>query len=260
MPYPVAAVRGKNFGTPWTPTALGSALVLWLKADVGLYQERTGASATTPAAVDGDPVGSWLDQSDNGFHFTAPSDSARPTLKLAIQNGRAVIRGDRTDDTLTRAWTAQVNAGYALAVMARRRAIADAYEPLVRMTPDNTLALQREGSGDGTAPSKLEAFASTGTLYSATPATNPDTDFHSYLALYDGAALSIYKDGAVWGGPIAVVGTLNSSASGQTMRLWNEGSINWGDYDIGEVILTTTGTAAAVANLSSYLRSRWGTP
>lgn len=41
------------------------------------FQERTGASATTPAGAD-DPVGTILDLSGNGNHRTAPSDAARP--------------------------------------------------------------------------------------------------------------------------------------------------------------------------------------
>lgn len=47
-----------------------------------VFQERTGASATTPSTV-GDPVGTILDQSGNGTHWTAPADNQRPTLETS---------------------------------------------------------------------------------------------------------------------------------------------------------------------------------
>lgn len=45
-----------------------------------LFQERTGASATTAAGV-GDPAGTMLDKSGNGYHLVAPSDGARWTVR-----------------------------------------------------------------------------------------------------------------------------------------------------------------------------------
>ena len=64
----------------WTPP-LVEGLTVWLDpSDIStLFQERTGASASTPATL-GDPVGTVLDKSGNGNHATAPSDGARPTL------------------------------------------------------------------------------------------------------------------------------------------------------------------------------------
>ena len=71
----------------WRPP-LVAGLGLWLdpRDPSTLFQERTGASASTPAQV-GDPVGTILDKSGNGNHATAPSDGARPTLtKDALGN------------------------------------------------------------------------------------------------------------------------------------------------------------------------------
>lgn len=83
----------------FAPTDI-SGLNFWLKADAGLYQERTGASATTPASADSDPVGTWLDQSGQANHVVASANSKRPTLKLSVQNGRSVVRFDGVDDCL----------------------------------------------------------------------------------------------------------------------------------------------------------------
>jgi lysophospholipase L1-like esterase len=67
-------------GGAFSPLAISP--FLWLDpSDLStLFQERTGASATTPSVVDG-PVGSMHDKSANGIWLTAPSDSARPTLR-----------------------------------------------------------------------------------------------------------------------------------------------------------------------------------
>lgn len=45
-----------------------------------MFVERTGASATTPASVDG-PVGSWRNKGVIGGWATAPADDRRPTLR-----------------------------------------------------------------------------------------------------------------------------------------------------------------------------------
>jgi hypothetical protein len=57
---------------------------LWLDpSDLStLFQERTGASATTPAGVD-DPVGSMFDKGSAAVWWVAPSDAARPILRSA---------------------------------------------------------------------------------------------------------------------------------------------------------------------------------
>jgi hypothetical protein len=50
-----------------------------------VFQERTGAAATTPSTVGG-VVGTLRDLSGRGNHATAPSDAARPLLMVDDQN------------------------------------------------------------------------------------------------------------------------------------------------------------------------------
>ena len=78
------------------------APALWLDASdqSTMYQERTGASATTLVSSDADPVGTWRDKSGNARHVTAPSDAARPTYKVGIQNGKSSVRNDGVDDSM----------------------------------------------------------------------------------------------------------------------------------------------------------------
>jgi hypothetical protein len=65
---------------PWSPLDLPNT-VIWLDpSDLStMWQETTGASATTPTQVDG-VVGTIKDKA-GGFYLTAPSDAARPVLR-----------------------------------------------------------------------------------------------------------------------------------------------------------------------------------
>jgi hypothetical protein len=62
---------------PWTPAALGAALLAWYDASDAstLFQD---AARTTPASV-GDPVGGWADKSGNGNHCSQANASFRPS-------------------------------------------------------------------------------------------------------------------------------------------------------------------------------------
>jgi hypothetical protein len=82
-----------------TGAVMMTGLQLWLDASDAdtLFQDSAG---TTPATADNDPVGYWADKSGNGNHATQATTSAKPALKLAIQNGRNVVRFT-TDDVLT---------------------------------------------------------------------------------------------------------------------------------------------------------------
>ncbi len=85
-------------GSSLSPDQVTTAtLKYWLKADAGTFQSSGGSAAT----ADGDPVGEWQDQSGNAFHVTETTN--KPTLRLAIQNGRSVIRFDGSNDKLIRA-------------------------------------------------------------------------------------------------------------------------------------------------------------
>lgn len=98
MPYPVAAARGRApLSSAFSPLSLSP--VAWYDfSDLSaLFQD---AARTTPAVDDGDPVGGVTDKSGSGNHLSQATSSKRPVLKLAVQNGRAVLRFDGVDDFL----------------------------------------------------------------------------------------------------------------------------------------------------------------
>jgi len=77
-----------------------SSLALWLDAGFGLFRERTGASATTPASSNGDPVGTWRDRRGS-INGVSPSDASRAVVRPTGVNGRPAVQFDGVNDVLS---------------------------------------------------------------------------------------------------------------------------------------------------------------
>ena len=93
--------RKKLFGgARFNPLVYSPALWLDASDQSTLFQDRTGASASTPVASNADPAGTWKDKSGNARHVTAGSDSTRPTYTTNKQNGLPMLVSDGVDDTL----------------------------------------------------------------------------------------------------------------------------------------------------------------
>lgn len=69
-------------------------LALWLRADAGVL------NPAGTAAINGDPVATWQDQSGNARHATQGTTARRPTLVTGVLNGRPAVRFDGVDDLL----------------------------------------------------------------------------------------------------------------------------------------------------------------
>lgn len=63
-----------------------------------MYQDAGG---TTPAVADTDPVILWKNQMQDAYHAAAPDDASRPLLKLAIVNGKPVLRFVNTNTLMS---------------------------------------------------------------------------------------------------------------------------------------------------------------
>jgi hypothetical protein len=75
-------------------------LQLWLSSRYAASMLQERSSASTLAASNGDPIGTWQDLSGNSRHVTTPtSDTKRPTLGTSSQNGLpgVVVRTCRND-------------------------------------------------------------------------------------------------------------------------------------------------------------------
>lgn len=133
-----------------------------------LFQERTGASASTPAGV-GDPVGTMLDKSGNGNHVTAVNDSARPTLS-ETGDGLRYLYFDGIDDTLTSTSTdfmSGVSASY-----------------IVSCDLDSEVFLYRRPGGTGFADFTFRLVNSKFFIYQPDPNTSSDITSRSNRNLH----------------------------------------------------------------------------
>lgn len=95
-PYGYGSGYGYGVTGGYNPFA-DTSLALWLEAGFGLLQERTGASATTPASADGDPVGTWRDRR-GVIQATANLDASRPVYRPVGVNSRKSVEFDGADD------------------------------------------------------------------------------------------------------------------------------------------------------------------
>lgn len=251
---------GGGASSDWSPLALAPAL--WLDATHGLYQERTGASATTPAASDGDPVGTWLDRSGNANHATAASDAARLTLKLAIQNGLPVLRADEVDDGFVSTLT--------------RGMVSDSLSTLMVWRPKAVANKEFCGFSnlDGYSPNyhNLGVVALTATTGQVLGANNydgseHDSYFDSVLAsqaavvlaglVNDGGFNRCYRDGVLQAlQPATGTPAVNSAVPYRVGKLFYPSDCDFCELVVVDGIVS----AAAIAAFTSYARSKWGTP
>jgi hypothetical protein len=88
----------QEVGASWAATY--TALATDAGYPISLYSDRAGTVATYGPD---DPVGKLLDLSGDNNHATAPSDAARPNLRLD-GNGKFYLERDPTDDNLPITW------------------------------------------------------------------------------------------------------------------------------------------------------------
>lgn len=231
-------------GVSFSPLALSPAL--WLKADAGLYQERTGASATTPASSDADPVGTWQDQSGNAKHLTAPSDATRPALKLAIApTGLPVVRADGVDDILSVAglgtgWGS--TAGTLVIVM---RPNGEDIQAAIEFSSSGAGYWRFDGDGDG----YFDTFRNV--RLDHLPLAQPTTGTHLFAIRSGATAYEAWRD------DVKVIDTTASWGVSANLNLFFQG-INFSGIDIAEVLMWNSAISDAnLALLTTYL-SRWG--
>ncbi len=228
-------------GAAFSPLSL--APVLWLKANVGLFQDVAG---TIPAVADADPVGLWKDQSGSVNNLSQSTDANRPTLKLAIQNGNAVIRFDAVNDFLS--FTGITLSGnFSIFVVCKQ-------------TGDNGIF----GKGPASSAPQFRIGPSSANKLNTNDGTNDNLSSTlgtaqgswSILELVDTATVMAYYQG----------GTAYGTGTFLAGQIINElgclsGSSNLFNGDMGEVIVYPTALSAANRILVEvYLKARWGTP
>jgi len=146
-----------------------------------LFEERTGASATTASSVDG-VVGTVLDKSGNAHHLTAADDAERPILR---QSGSLYyLEFDGSDDELSNSSLSITQA----MVMGLAAAIDSSDGGADRLFDSDDSARMVFGKQNST---KL--------LYGGSPFLQPTDSFptgdHVWTFIADGSSSSFREDG-----------------------------------------------------------------
>lgn len=240
-----------------------SGMKLWLKSDAGLWQN---SARTTPATADGDPVGGWTDQSGQNDHASQGSAGAKPTLKLAIQNGLSVVRADGVNDTLTLASALNLTNCTLFLVFAPSGTITSAttFQGLMGIvgTASGALGL---GNLSGSLTNEVVSFVSDviGTIYGAVDPANL-SGWHTHTFQLSGSSEAIYRDGVSQSLNTSLNGHMDSSDANKQFRAVTVLLQAFGGFlsgDLGEVLVYDTALSSTNRkSVEAYLKSRWATP
>lgn len=229
-------------GTPSVPLSLSP--VLWVEAGIStVFQD---SARTTPAAADTDPVGSWSDLSGNSNHAFQTTAGKRPLLKLAIKNGRPVLRYDGTDDFLKCTSNAGLNPTLiTIALVLQVSALANTPLFIAKASSYNFYA-----GATGT----LVADLPNSLVGSAGLVANGN--WYTLMFICDGANMFIYKNGAQVATRASVL-TLASSANDLGVGARGDG-IEPSGIDLGAaVIIGRAINSTERAALEADLNGRW---
>jgi hypothetical protein len=223
-------------------------LQLWLKADAGTYQN---AALTTPATADADPVGGWEDQSGSGNDVLQVGVAAtRPTLKLAIKNGKPVLRCDGGDYLKGAFGGGALSQPFMIFAVTQFTGPLDdgSYYYLTNGDDAVNLAyLAKRGTAGVGDPWAISAA-------SVISGGAADANWHIWSALFNGASSEFWIDGVSVTTGNAGVNVID----GFTAGAFHTGGNGWVG-DIGEMIVYDPAPADDDRQrVQQYLSTRWG--
>lgn len=224
-----------------------AGLALWLNAETGLYQDD---AATIPATADGHQIAVWQDQSGNARHAGQTVASKRFTLKLAIQNGRQVLRADGTDDFLLTANFASFPSkrGTLFAVFDNRNIAGNR----IAGTFGVAIAWIWYTTQSGTAFKWFDSFSN------HTTATDPAAFLLQCITRTGDTSLTVHTNGSL----DATLTIANNQPSASQIALGaNLDGSGPCSIDLAELLIYDGALSDANRVLvENYLRNRWGTP
>lgn len=219
-------------GWGWIPAAVGSNL-LWMSPETLLADGLT----------DGQEVSSWRSLI-RGYTLTQTTQAARPILKEGIQNGRAIVRFDGSDDYI---WNASFPGGSQPNTLICVAKTDDAD------TNDRTMF-----GGVSPRESALTEggyWAYDGGATDVVSATLDDSDFHVFTVVFNIASSYMRLDGTQIAsgnaGGSSVLGAVVGAEAFPAQRFW--------DGDIGDVLWFGEELSASnIAAIEDWLMSLWG--
>ena len=222
-------------------------LEIWLDAnDIStLWQD---SAKTTPVTADSDVVGAWEDKSGNGNDLTQVTTANKPLYKTGQANGKAVIRGDGTDDYLSVSGLA-ADATRTFIVVAKAEAPSGGSQRAFGLNSNASLFM---------------VAASTEWRYFANEASgvvdlNEDYTTYKALTLRYTATSNLDYESNVGNAQSFDPDDVYSSTSTLGLFAQQSNGANPGSVNIAEfVVYSRAITDAELANLMTDLRSKWG--
>lgn len=223
-------VRAPSGGVP------GTGLHLWLRADAGVVADGSGLVST------------WQDQSSNGRHASMPTLARQPQLIGNALNGRPVLRFGGAHSLSFSTLVGPTQFSVFFVGLNRKTSFASMILGPGGSSPNNQLRWE----------SGTEAlFVGTSNELPVVTSTIGDTRvYHALSAVYDGASMTVFRDGAV-----------RSTHAFSTTGPWTFASV--GSYysseflegDLAEIIIYDRPlTAAERDQVQTYLRDKYGLP
>ena len=226
--------------TGFTPASI-SGLQFWVdSADAStLY---TDSALTTLAVADGDVIGGWKDKSGNSRNALQTDGTKKPVLKLAIQNGRNVVRFDGVNDNMTFSnW--QSNPATVFLVV---RSSSDTIflSTLAAANPGYPLFYYYTGGN---------VYGQQGYLSGFTPANT----YNQWTVTCSTTARTIRRDGTAGTSAAGVVGAALYSKIGE----YDDVSRYSQTGDTLEILgYNSVLSGSDILVVESYLKAKWGTP
>ncbi len=208
-----------------------SGIKLWLAANRGLNLS------------DGDPVGTWPDQSGNGNDATQGTGAAKPTYKTNILNGKPIVRFDGTDDNLRTANFGLVQPEHVFCVFKLKRDTVN--DTLFDGLGGNLMRFYRSGAGPVLG---LYAGGAVGSIAVAT------TDFYIGSCLFNGVSSELrINGGSTVSGDVGA-----NNASGVTLGAYGT-VVDFAETDIAEIFIYDSALSTANRlSVERYLSSKYG--
>lgn len=224
----------------------GAAGVAFAPTDIAGPQAWYKADAGTSSVVDGTALSAWNDQSGNARHLTQATGANQPVYKAAIQNGKAVVRFDGSNDFMDAA-TVNVAQPSTIFVVAKSTVAAAAGHNFVDGTTARQSVYQHTSGVVAMYAGAAEALSGTAWGTAA---------FHYVSSVFNGASSSMRVDGVAQTLTPASPGT--GALTGLRVGAFDAVTGPW-QGDGAEILIYNS--ALSVGNQQSveaYLAARWG--
>ena len=256
-----AVTRGG--GLSWSPLSI-PGLQFWVDAadSATLF---TDFALTTLAVADGDDVGGWKDKSGNSRNALQNDGAKKPMLKIAIQNGRNVVRWDNTNDILETPATISIGLMTCFSVF---RAFANTSSRVIVYNGNAAALLYNFVLENTVAAAAIYDGNSSGNYLVASAAAAASTSWEQRTCVRSSLSISgrwsMRQNGAASALTVSSTGVATPFVpSSQTISLGNYSTtINYPIHgDISEVLIYDSALSGSdILLVEAYLKAKWGTP